>query len=214
MREQRKGPVSLKASRGGFAYISILAIALLLLILPVTLFLVGQREGAQDVRSQAAEDVTSANVVRPGYLVDSVYVDADLPDKSLARAEVLWADGASKKIAYLKFDLSSVFKKEFTNATLRLFMVKDSETSVSVLAVSDNSWGSESMTFQSRPPLGQKLVTIPGGRGGEWVGADLTSYVKEHIGTQMSVAVETTSPNGFGFNSMFAPSNWPEIVLQ
>lgn len=199
----------------GFAYVSILGILLLLLVLPVAVFLVRQREGAQNVGSKAAEPSSPSPLVTKGngLVVDSGYVDFDVPTKRLDGSKVLWVDGSSKKIAYLKFDLSSLQVK-VNFAKLRLFVTHGSRAKQTIReVVGTSSWRANSLTFQNRPDLGKVLAVIEGGEQGKWVEVDVTSFVNANAGEVVSVGIESNSVNGLGVSSLGAPSNRPELVV-
>lgn len=202
-------------NRKGFvAPLSIFAVALMLLVLPVALFLMGQPETKFDTRSKASDGENGQEATAPGFVIDDVYVDSDLPNKSLSGATTLWADGQSTKISYLKFNLSPLLGKTISSAKLRLFVTHTATPVQNVYAVSDVSWKGQGVTFASRPALGEILAKIDGGTQGDWVEVDLTKYTQDNIGKLMAVAIGSNNINGLGFNSTFAASQKPELVVE
>lgn len=199
------------------SYISVLGIAVLLVVLPVVVFLVGQRPGSQDVRSKANEvGSNNSSIAAPkGLVAESAYVDADLPKKNLGESEVLWVDGSSKKNSYLKFDTSSLKGKRINKATLRLYVVLGGKTQAIVNSVADTtSWNSQTLTFDNQPRVGAKVGVISGAESNKWVEVDLTKLVQDHAGEKIAVEIETSSPDGLGFSSLSASSNWPELAVE
>lgn len=201
---------SMKRKQGFVAPLAVFGLAFALLVLPVALFLVGQ---PHDTRSKASEGDDGQAVTAPGFVIDDVYVDSDLPNKSLSGSKTLWADGQSVKIAYLKFNLAPLTGKKITVAKLRLFVTHTATPVQNVYAVSAVSWQSPGVTFASKPALGQIIGKINGGRQGQWVEVDLMGYAKNFIGKQMTVAVGSSNINGLGFNSTSAVSDKPELVI-
>jgi hypothetical protein len=196
---------------GFVAALSVIAFAIMLMILPVAFFLMGQ---PHDQRSKASEGENGQVATAPGFVIDSVYVDSSLPNKSLAGTETLWADGQSIKISYLKFNLMPLAGKPFKIAKLRLFVSHTAGPVQNVYSVSDVSWQGHGVTFSSRPVLGEVIGKISGGKQGEWVEVDLTAYAKRFVGKQMAVAIGSGNINGLGFNSTLAPSGKPELVVE
>ncbi|OGG19233.1 hypothetical protein A2721_00140 [Candidatus Gottesmanbacteria bacterium RIFCSPHIGHO2_01_FULL_47_48] len=198
--------------RNGSVPISVLGLVFLMLILPVALFLIGQQTYLPNRAAEQAENLPVPT--RVGALVDDAYVDADVPTKNLGEEAVLWADGSSVKISYLKFDLSGKTASSIRSAVLRLKVTHASEGAQTIYAVADSSWTEKAITYGNRPSLGQALGKIQGTKVGEKVEIDLTPYAKSKAGGMMSVALGSSDPGGLAVGSKEAVIGGAELVME
>lgn len=184
-----------------------------MLVLPIavfaTVFVIGQ--GSTSTQTRAADP----NQVEAGsYIAASTFVDSDTPDKNYGESTTLWADGESKKITYIKFNLADLAGKNIKSAVLKMFVTHGSEGVEQINMVPVSAWLPNEITYSVRPLVGEQIATINGGQNGEWVSVDLTSFVKEHAGQVVSVAISSDDPNGLAFNSAKAPFDRMELVVE
>lgn len=197
--------------KGSVQILGIVGVLALVLVLPVAIFMVGQN---QNPSSQASVDSSLPQNGPIGYVVEDSFVDSDNPGKNFGSAPVLWSDGESKKITYIKFNLESLAGKNIQSAILKLFVNHASEGEVLVKVVPVSSWTGGSITYNVRPLAEEVIASINGGSVGEWVEVDLTQFVQQNVGKVVSVAIESNDPNGLSFNSLESPFDKIELDVQ
>ena len=127
------------------------------------------------------------------------------------------------RVAYLKFDLTSLTGTSIQNATLRLFggLQGGSNPSftVRILAVSNTTWNETTLTQNNAPATGAVLASgaIPDATS-RWYTFDLTSYLNQLLATGqrlVSVAIAGTANTTemAAFNSREATTNGPQLVV-
>ncbi len=183
----------------------------LVLVIPVTVILIGQN---QTYKSNAATKLELESAAEGNLVAEDSYVDSDTPDANFASEPMVWADGVSKKIAYIKLNLTSLAGKNIQSAKLKVFVNYPASSPVEVKVVPVSTWSSDNLTYNVRPlPSNTVVTTINGGTKGEFMEIDLTDFVKQNTGNVVSLALETNDPGGFSINSLDAPFNKPELIV-
>ncbi len=190
-----------------FGVVGVLA---LVLVLPVAVFLVGQN---QNPGSKAANNVLLPDGTPAGFVAEDAFVDEETPSKNFGLVPTLWADGQSRKITYIKLNLSSLAGKEVKKAVLKLYVTHESSGLLEIKEVPASSWTEKTITYSVRPLTGDAITSVSGGVAGSWVEIDLTEFVRKNAGGVASLAIESSDPNGLAFNSVESPFNKLELVV-
>jgi hypothetical protein len=126
--------------------------------------------------------------------------------------------GTPTKVTYLKFDLTGV-TGTLTSAGLTVTTTtgtsSGSPSAQDVYSVADTSWAEAAMTYATAPPLGAKLVSIPGGS------APNTAYtvtlpgsaLQPAVGGQLTLAIKGAAADAFYVNSKEAATGRPQLAL-
>ena len=179
--------------------------AILLISLPVAVVLLQQQ---QDKRQQAAE-------INTIYLnpISDTYVDANSPTSSNSANPLIKVDtGTEEKIAYLKFDLTSLEGKTITDAKLRLMITGGSAGLQSLKDVDDNSW-LETITYATKPALSSEFATIKGTTSNTFKTITLTSKINAKKGQIFSFAIDTLHQDTLTFKSREATRDIPRLAV-
>jgi hypothetical protein len=97
---------------------------------------------------------------------------------------------------------------------LRLKVATDSSKAVqTVEAVSDISWGENSINYDNRPVPGSSIASLTGSKANTWVEVDITSYVVANRGQLMSIGIEETSSDSMNIYTREAASNQPVLGI-
>ncbi|TMB69622.1 MAG: DNRLRE domain-containing protein, partial [Chloroflexi bacterium] len=163
-------------------------------------------------QTSAATAVPGTTTLNP---VDDAYVAGDLPADNFGSDPSLSVDASPVRESYIKFDLRPFAGQSVSKATLRMFVTNGSGGAVNLNAVSDSTWTEGSITFGNKPAKGAVLKTFtPGTTTSVWLQIDVTSAVASKAGSLMSAALDTTSSDGFAFNSSESANNRVELVVQ
>jgi hypothetical protein len=123
----------------------------------------------------------------------------------------LIADGSPTVVSYLRFDARLPAEATITGARLRLYTTTTSTSrGISVNAVVDDSWGEDSLTYASAPPVGPPL-----GTSGGWSSSgyrEIALPVDALEPGLNSFALNTTSSSSKSFDSREA-ARQPELVV-
>ena len=134
--------------------------------------------------------------------------------KNYGFSDTLVADGSTstRKVSYLKFDVSGLDGKQVHSAALRVF-VKEGGGSNEGPGVqrAANSWSEGSLTWHNRPGYTSNMVADQRSvAGGAWLDFDVSALVTQD-GT-LTLAIVPTSPDGtYMFSRQGA--NKPQLVL-
>lgn len=188
--------------------LSIVGVLSLVLVITATVFIAGQPTSSTPKASD------QNRISKPGYVADSAFVDEETPKKNFGDSAVLWADGVPKRIAYIKLNLSSLSGGNVTRADLRLFVTNESTGVSQVKFVPISTWSGNTITYSARPLPTETVTEFSKGKTGEWLSVDLTDFVNKHKGEIVSVAISSSSPEGFGFNSIRSPFGKLELLVQ
>jgi PKD repeat protein len=147
--------------------------------------------------------------------VDDAYVAGDNVTANFGQDMNLVSDASPLRESYLKFDLQPLAGRTVQSAALRMWVTSGSSGVENIKAVSDTTWTENSINFNSKPAKGATITTFAPGTGTlRWHEVDLTSAVSSAAGSLMSLAMDSTSSDGYDFNSAEATSNRVELVVQ
>jgi hypothetical protein len=146
--------------------------------------------------------------------VDDAHVAAKTPDRNYGAAATLEADGSPVLVTYLKFDLRGV-TQAVQRATLRMYKTNGSAGVQAVWNVDDDTWSERALTYRNRPARTTPVTTfVPGSVAKSTVEADLTAAVAAGAGTLLSLALDSTSSDGYAFSSQEAASNQVALAIE
>jgi hypothetical protein len=144
---------------------------------------------------------------------------------TVSALEVKKSNGGFNRLAYFKFDLSSV--STVNQGKLRLFGGFASDPgsaaeSVAAYSVSDTSWSESTITWNNKPTAGTTALdtkTVSGATS-QWYEWDITSYLQSEkaagrniVCIQIAQTTTELSAPQLVFNSREAASNVPQLVV-
>ena len=136
----------------------------------------------------------------------------DNPSANFGQAPDLQTDTNPARKTYIKFNLQSLAGRPISLARLRMFVTDRSGVTQNLNQIADNAWTENTLTFNNRPTSGATVRTfVPGASG--WVEVEVTSYITSKLGSTVSLAIESTGGNSYGFNSAEAGQNRVELVI-
>jgi len=104
---------------------------------------------------------TATNVTSRFTPSADAYVSQARASSNYGSANELLADRAPKvKQSYLRFNVANV-SGTIAKATLRLYSRGASDTGYQVRAVADGTWAEQTVTYQTAPPPGAVVATVP-----------------------------------------------------
>jgi len=147
------------------------------------------------------------------------FVSGAFPSQNYGDGLQLEVDGEPDKVAYLRFDLSSLSGMTVHSAKLRIRVIDhNSGASTSrqdVKTISDDTWLENDMTYDTRPGLGDTLATIDGATSESFVEVDVTSFARSKIGQLLSLGIDSIGTDGLDFYSREHPDadHRPVLIL-
>lgn len=139
------------------------------------------------------------------------YVYATNPASNYGSAVNLRVDASPDTRSYLRFVVSGLNGAAVTSARLRMYANSANTTGYTVSTLSNNSWAENGITFSNAPAPGSAISTSPAITAGQWVEADVSSYIKAE-GTY-SLVLTTTSSTNTSLGSREAGGNAPQLVV-
>jgi hypothetical protein len=130
-----------------------------------------------------------------GAQADS-YVDSSKSTSNYGSSTTLYADVNPAKRSYFLFDVQGI-SGSVQRATLSI--AGKSSSPVAVFAVSDTSWGEQSITWSNAPSLGSALGSLSFPASGGRASIDVSSTVKSS--GKVSFALTSAAPSGARFSS-------------
>lgn len=161
----------------------------------------------------ASEDPLSISaIVRP--ITADATVSSETPDDNLGEEPVIEVDGDPEKISYLQFGVDGINLENVTSAVLRLY-VENASADESFLAMAQNEgWDESEITYNTRLLTGQQQVVIPRSEKDLWVEVDITQFVRQAAGDDVTVAISAVEADGIDFASSEAEAEFaPEVVI-
>ncbi len=147
------------------------------------------------------------------------FVSAEFPSQNYGDGLQLEVDGEPDKVAYLRFDLSSLSGMTVHSAKLRIRVIDHNfgtSTSIqNVKTVSDDAWLESDITYDTRPGLGDTIATIDGATSESFVEVDVTSFARSKVGQLLSLGIDSTGTDGLDFYSREHPEadRRPVLIL-
>lgn len=163
-------------------------------------------------------------------IMEDVYVDEADPDANKDGSSdmgIRLADDGTGREVYLKFDISEVSDEIVGNATLRLYIAQHNSGTqrdnfyADLFVVEDQTWSETSLTWNTKPEAGMKLLTenvtwYNAGKDTTWTSANLTHYLNEAIAagkTTITFAIKGKDVTN-GDRLWMAESNWKPSATQ
>lgn len=131
--------------------------------------------------------------------------------------EVKDATGDYQRVGYVKFTASGL--TNVTSAKLRLYGLADSNATVNVYAVGDDSWTETGINFNNKPAVATLQSTKAVTSTSQYYEFDVTNFVKSEVNSGYSIfSFAITGPNstqnvGVHFNSKENSANKPQLVI-
>jgi hypothetical protein len=123
----------------------------------------------------------------------------------------LVADGSPVSRAYLRFQLQGM-TGTVTQATLRVLARSSSSSpGVDLRAVSINTWGETTITYNNAPAVGGTVFVSGALVSGQWLSLDATALVKGNA--PVSMALTTTNATARAFSSREDGTSDPQLVV-
>ena len=161
-------------------------------------------------RTPAAVPTTASVSLLP---VSDATVRADSPSTNYGSATTLTSDGSPVTAAYMKFDLTGLGSASIKTATLRMMVTNGSSGIQAFKLSTDISWKESTITYSDRPVLGAAFKTFAGGAQGSWATVDVTGGVSGMAGRVVTLAIDSTSSDGYAFYSRENPTDKVTLVI-
>ena len=112
----------------------------------------------------------------------------------------------------LKFSVKGIGSRKVSSAILKIYCTNPSPLGGIFYKTTTSSWGEKTVTWNKRPALGSKLVSLGRVYKGKWYSINLTKYVTKD-GT-LSLRVLSNYTDGAIFTSKEKGSSYaPRIVV-
>ncbi len=144
--------------------------------------------------------------------IADTHVRKDHQTSNYGKLTTLQVDGSPEKIIYMKFDLGSIAGRAVTKAILQLKVV-DSSSATQYLKTSSSGWDETTINYSNRPILGNVVSTVNGGKSGNWISIDVTSFVNNNRGLIVTLGMDSIASNGLDFSSKEASSDRPQLIV-
>ena len=143
---------------------------------------------------------------------DDTQANSASPSTKYGSSSSMRVDGSPQMVTYIKFKVSGISGKTVTLAKLRIYVKDGGGAPLTLQQVGSKSWTEGGLNWSNRPSVGgtvwgKKTSDVAGG----WVEFDLTKLVTTD-GTY-SLALWSTSGDGYTFSSSEASSNQPQLVV-
>jgi hypothetical protein len=144
---------------------------------------------------------------------DDTQANSASPDTKYGSATTMRVDGSPQVVTYLKFSVSNVSGKTVKSAKLRVYVKDGGGAPLTLQQVGSKSWTEGGLNWSNRPSVGGTIwgKKTSSSASGTWVEFDLTKVVTAN-GTY-SMALWSTSGDGYSFNTSEASSNKPQLVV-
>jgi chitodextrinase len=140
------------------------------------------------------------------------YVNSGSPTSNYGSATVWRVDGSPDLHAYLQFTVQGLGGYQVQKATLQVFANSRSKIGIDVLAVADNSWNENTVTYDTAAPLGVQLASSGDIKSGTWVAMDVTPYITgEGI---YSFGITTPGSSTISFAAKESGVNAAQLVIE
>lgn len=139
------------------------------------------------------------------------YVNSGSPISNFGSATVWRVDGSPDLHAYLRFTVQGLNGNPVQHAYLHIYANSSSSAGINVLTVADNTWGEETVTYNTTPPLGTLLGASGSLPDATWITIDVTSYITGD-GTY-SFGIMTPGSTNISFASKESGKNADYLVI-
>lgn len=157
----------------------------------------------------ASQDITI-------YPTEDTYVISTSPSSNFGNSTLVRTASSPVTYSYFKFDLTPLNGKTIVSAKMRLYNI-DAVTTTSTLSlyrVYTSKWLENTLTYNTRPTLLEKLTSSTGATINTWKEFNLTSTIKTYKDTSLfGVALVNNSTDRAGFSSKETTSYKPRLVV-
>ncbi len=105
------------------------------------------------------------------------YVNSGSPTTNYGSATVWRVDGSPDLHAYLRFTVQGLAGFSVQSAYLKVYTNSSSSLGINALALADNTWGENTVTYNTAPALGSALASSGAITANSWVILNISSYV-------------------------------------
>ena len=146
--------------------------------------------------------------------IEDSYVDSGtLANTNYGTSPALALDGSPIKMALMKFDLTSLANRAINSALLKV-KITDSSTGPYFVKKVTGTWNENTVTYNTRPALGNFTTSFRDGTAGTYMFVNLTQFVNENKGTMASFNISETNSDGLQFNSREATADKPQLIIR
>jgi hypothetical protein len=120
-------------------------------------------------------------------------------------------DGTPDLHAYLRFTVQGLAGYSIQSAYLKVYANTSSNIGINALAVADNTWGENTVTYNTAPALGSLLGTSTAFTSGNWVNINVSPYITSE-GT-FSFGITSPGSTTLSFASKESNANAAQLVV-
>jgi chitodextrinase len=168
----------------------------------------GNHSAQSDPASVTTPALPSSLTINVG---EDTYVNSSYPNNNYGSATSWRVDGSPDVHALLKFTIQGTSGATIQHVYLKVFANTGSSAGINVLAVSDNSWGEKTVTYNTAPPLGALIGSAGAFTSGTWLTIDITSFITGD-GTY-SFGITTPGATAISFASKESGSNAAQLII-
>ncbi len=139
------------------------------------------------------------------------YVNASYPDTNYGSATVFRVLSSPDLHALQRFTVQGLAGYPVMHAHLLVYANTSSSAGISALAVADNTWDENSVTYNTAPQLGALLGSSTSFSSGSWVSIDVSSYITGE-GTY-SFGITTPGTTTLSFAAKESGANAAQLVV-
>jgi len=165
--------------------------------------------------SSQSAPVSVTTPVMPSSLTFSVgadtYVNSGFPTTNYGSATIWRVDGSPDVHAYLRFTVQGLAGYSIQSAYLQVYANTSSSIGINALAVADNTWAENSITYNTAPALGNLLGSSNAFASSSWVSIDVSPYITGE-GTY-SFGITTPGSSTLSFTAKEAGANAAQLVV-
>ena len=159
--------------------------------------------------TQPAPLAASAVTFNP---VADAYVNAASPGTNFGKNVSLRVQGNPVLRSYLRFTVSGLGGAAIQSAVLSIYANSANKIGLSVLALADNTWTENAITYANSPAPGSTIGNSSAFAAATWVTVDISSYVKAQ-GTYNLVLTTTYSTNNNLASREDTAGHAPQLVV-
>jgi len=146
------------------------------------------------------------------FSVDAdTYVNSGSPTTNYGSATTWRVDGSPDVHAFLRFIVQGTTGNTIKHVYLKVFANTSGTAGINAYVVSDNSWGENTVTYNTAPSLGALIGSSGSFASGTWVTIDVTSDITGD-GTY-SFGITTPGSTAISFASKESGSNAAQLIV-
>jgi len=160
----------------------------------------------------AAAGTTAGDNVVTFRPVADAWVRETSPDRNTGSENRLYVDGRAIDTAFLRFEVSGL-SAPVQSAWIELEVIRASPDGGTIRAVSDNSWGEDTIAFDSQPAIdGPALDSSGAVTEGQILRLDVTAAIAQD--GQYSFAIVGDGKGGWPVRSREGSDNTPMLFIE